>query len=243
MSDKLVTGKGMTVLGLVLAAALIVWAVVDPGPAPPDRQRLSDLPTASSSLALRSAVGAVLGVQREAMLRMPQLDEEAIQALLDEYVNELGLELDPQEVQSLLARYRSIAARAESLLASAPSARSLSVESLLRSLIPSGATAGELAQMRQLAGLLGSLDKAGAGGSETSGPPADSLPGDSLPPPAAPAPQTGPGTGGPDWGAGFEGEFWQGGSQSEPFDDWNGGSETLDSGMDRMERDLSNMGQ
>lgn len=229
MSNRLISSKSFVGLGLIAAVALILWAVADPGPEPPERRNLSDLPNAASSLALRSGVGAALGVSRQAMLALPELDEEAIQALLDDYLAEAGLEIDPAEVQSILSRYRQIAARAESLLASGigqPSPQSL--EQALRSLLPSGHNWQSTTGSNQLSALLAALADAtvtsqtsGKAPAESSGVPADPLGG-------ATGSSTQGSSGGPTWGMEFDGKL-------------EAGSETFKDQMRRLEDDLSNI--
>lgn len=229
MSNRLISTKSFVGLGLVAAVALILWAVADPGPEPPKRRNLSDLPNAASSLALRSGVGAALGVSRQAMLALPELDEEAIQELLDDYLAEAGLEIDPAEVQSILSRYRQIAARAESLLASGvgqPSPQSL--EQALRSLLPSGHMRHTTTESSQLSTLLAALADAtvkaqtsGKTPAETSGVPADPFSG-------ATGRSTQGSAGGPTWGMEFGGKL-------------EAGSEAFKNHMQRLEDDLSNV--
>jgi hypothetical protein len=84
-----------------------------------------------STTARRAAGGAVVGVSTTvtppppAPGALPALDPEVLRELFAQYLREAGLDIDPGQIQGLVAQYQSIAARANALLNSAAANPSL----------------------------------------------------------------------------------------------------------------------
>lgn len=116
-------GKGTAGLGILLAAGLIIWAVARPAPDTEEAGPSNDTPMGTT--ARNAAGGAVVGVGTAvappppAPGETPALDPEVLRELFAQYLREAGLEIDPGQIQGLVAQYQSLAARANALLDSA----------------------------------------------------------------------------------------------------------------------------
>lgn len=121
-------GKGTAGLGILLAAGLIIWAVARPAPDTEEAGPSNDTPMGTT--ARNAAGGAVVGVGTTAVPppvpgETPALDPEVLRELFAQYLREAGLEIDPGQIQGLVAQYQSLAARANALLDSAAANPSL----------------------------------------------------------------------------------------------------------------------
>jgi hypothetical protein len=118
-----VRGKGTAGLGILLAAGLIIWAVARPAPDTEEAGPSND--TTMGTTARRAAGGAVVGVGTTvappppAPGAVPELDPEVLRELFAQALREAGLDIEPGQIQGLVAQYQAIAARANALLSSA----------------------------------------------------------------------------------------------------------------------------
>lgn len=122
-------GKGTAGLGILLAAGLIIWAVARPASDTEEAGPSNDTPMGTT--ARNAAGGAVVGVGATVVPtppapgEVPALDPEVLRELFAQYLREAGLDIDPGQIQGLVAQYQALAARANALLDSAAANPSL----------------------------------------------------------------------------------------------------------------------